>query len=136
VINLEVEDFTGPRAALNHPCRALPVTVADVANKAVTVGGVSRAGTDLQKTLRRGSIVALVEACVTVRPSDGALVTTELYDAMETTEKTAASFRLGMALAAVVAERVLGIDQLNHVSWRAGGPGRRADLYGHDRGND
>jgi hypothetical protein len=133
VIKVKVQNYTGVLANLNQPLTHTQVTVAEVVLKAITVGGIPQ-GHPWHVSLRRGAISALVQSAVDVRASTGELGTTVLYDRMETTEKAAASFRLGMAFAAVVADRVLKTEILHHVRPHAGGVGRRADLIGYDRG--
>lgn len=109
-----------------------PVELPELVNKAITVGGVVH-GSPYERSLRRSSIASMVLSSVRMKPQGRALATTGLYDRAETTEKTGISFRLGMAFAAVIAGRILGVPQMMHVSSRAGGKGRRADLMGSDR---
>jgi hypothetical protein len=98
--------------------------------RAITVGGWVD-GTLTERTLRRASIGALVRSAV--REGDPnipapALVATHLYTNIEPSEKGAITFRLGMAFAAVLASRVLGVNKTLHLP----GNRRRGDLYGRD----
>lgn len=130
-VDVEVKGFTGPYAHWNAPSRALPIGMAELVNKAITVGGLP-AGSPRQRTLRRAAIASTVLSCVQPTGAGGKLMTTGLYNGTETTEKGGISFRLGMAFAAAVAGRVLGMKQLAHIPASSKG-GRRADLYGKDR---
>jgi hypothetical protein len=95
--------------------------MAEVVNKAITVGGLVR-GSPLERSRRRSGIVNTVLSSVrAVGPpaTTSPLAVTGLYASTETTEKAGISFRLGMALAAAVASRVLGIKVLKHVNSRS-----------------
>lgn len=133
-IDVEVRGFSGAYAGLNAPRTRYDVGMAEVINKAITVGGLV-SGSALERTRRRGAISNVVLS--TIRPTGAPaaatpLSTTTLYEHTETAEKAGISFRLGMAMAAVVAGRVLGTSVLKHVNARSGGAGRRADLIGLD----
>jgi hypothetical protein len=98
--------------------------------RAITVGGRVD-GTLADRTLRRAGIGALVRSAV--REGDPtvpapALVATRLYTNIEPSEKGAITFRLGMAFAATLASRVLGVNKTLHLP----GMGSRGDLYGRD----
>ena len=86
--------------------------------------------------MRRAGVSAQVLACLDASPQRftraSALRTSGLYRQMETTEKAALSFRLGMAMAAIVGDQALGVRQLHHLH-RPPRSGRRADLCGRDR---
>lgn len=133
-IEVEVRGFTGIYASLNAAASSHPVGMAELVNKAITVGGLVH-GSPLERSRRRSGIVNIVLSSVRAAgaPSaSSALAVTGLYASTETTEKAGISFRLGMALAAVVGGRVLGTSVLKHVNARSGGRGRRADLVGLD----
>jgi len=131
-----VRAFPPPFAGLNTAGTKLPVTTADLARAAVTVGGPVR-GTAWRRTQRRVAIIATVHAALAEKRGTHPVRTSTLYQQLETTEKSGVSFRLGMAFAAVVAERVLEIAMLEHLNhtnsllFPSGGK-RRADLFGLD----
>jgi hypothetical protein len=134
-ILVEVRNFVDEYADLNAQETAYEVGLPEVINRAITVGGLVR-GSARERTSRRRAISELVLS--SVRPDGplepgGRLVTTDLYAHTETTEKSAISFRLGMAFAAVAASRILQTKILAHAEKRASGAGRRADLVGLDR---
>ena len=109
-IEVEVRGFTGIYASLNAAASSHPVGMAELVNKAITVGGLVH-GSPLERSRRRSGIVNIVLSSVRAAgaPSaSSALAVTGLYASTETTEKAGISFRLGMALAAVVGSRVLG----------------------------
>lgn len=88
-------------------------------------------GTRAERTLRRASIGALVRSAVREGGANipaPALVASRLYTNIEPSEKAAITFRLGMAFAAVLASRILGVNKTLHLP----GAGRRGDLYGRD----
>lgn len=135
---VDAQRFSGSFRGVNGS-RSLPIGVADVVRAAVTVGGPAR-GSALDKSLRRAGIVALVRSSLVGLRRGGPLGTTDLYQQLETTEKSGVSFRLGMALAAVTCEHLLEVGPLDHLnrtnSRLASGSKRRADLFGvdpHDR---
>lgn len=104
--------------------------IPELVMRAITVGGRVD-GTRVERTLRRASVGALVRSAV--REGDAAvpapaLVATRLYTNIEPSEKAAITFRLGMAFAAVLASRILGVNKTLHLP----GTGRRGDLYGRD----
>jgi hypothetical protein len=131
-IDVEVEGFTGAYATFNASRTSVPVGMAELVNRSITVGGVVR-GSPLERSRRRASIANVVLSSIRAAGppiSATPLATTGLYQYTETTEKTGISFRLGMGFAAVVGSRVLRAPVLKHV--RSGGSGRRADLIGID----
>jgi hypothetical protein len=98
--------------------------------RAITVGGWVD-GTLKERTLRRAGMGALVRSAVRVgdpNVSAPSLVATRLYTNIEPSEKGAITFRLGMAFAATLASRVLGVNKTLHLP----GMGSRGDLYGRD----
>lgn len=111
--------------------------MAELVNRALTVGGWV-VGSPAERTRRRASISNMVLSSVRAAGPPvlaSPLCVTNLYAHTETTEKAGISFRLGMAFAAVVASRVLGVPGLQHVSVAIPGvatSGRRADLVGFD----
>jgi hypothetical protein len=135
-IVVRVRAFPPPFAGLNTPGAKLPVTTVDLARAAVTVGGPV-SGTAWRRTQRRVAIIATVHAALAEKRGTHPMRTSTLYQRLETTEKSGVSFRLGMAFAAVVAERVLAITMLEHLNhsnsllFPSGGK-RRADLFGLD----
>jgi hypothetical protein len=135
-IVVRVRAFRPPFAGLNTGGLKLPVTSADLARAAVTVGGPVE-GTAWRRTQRRVAIIATVHAALAEKRGTHPVRTSTLYQRLETTEKSGVSFRLGMAFAAVVAERVLTITMLEHLNhsnsllFPSGGK-RRADLFGLD----
>lgn len=135
-IVVRVRAFPPPFAGLNTAGVKLPVTTADLARAAVTVGGPVR-GEAWRRTQRRVAIIATVHAALAEKRGTHPVRTSTLYQRLETTEKSGVSFRLGMAFAAVVAEQVLGIAMLEHLThsnsllFPSRGK-RRADLFGLD----
>jgi len=135
-ITVQVRAFPPPFAGLNTSGVNLPVTTADLARAAVTVGGPVQ-GTAWRRTQRRVAIIATVHAALAEKRGTHPVRTSTLYQRLETTEKSGVSFRLGMAFAAVVAERILAITMLEHLNhsnsllFPTGGK-RRADLFGLD----
>jgi hypothetical protein len=130
-IDIRTQGFTGRYAALNSPAGPYPVTLPELINRAITVGGLVD-GSPRERSLRRSAIASTVLSSVEEQPT-GALAMTALYKHTEATEKAGISFRLGMAFAAVAASRVLGITVLRHIDRGRGGAGRRADLLGFDK---
>ena len=135
-IQITVTGFTGAYA--HHNCAQMthPVGMSELVHRAITVGGIGR-GSPLAKSYRRSSIANLVLCAVNAAgpqtPSTN-LQTTTLYRSMETSEKSGASFRLGMALASIAASRVLDLPALTHgAATGISGSGRRADLFGIDK---
>lgn len=139
-IVVQVRAFRPPFAGLNTAGVKLPVTTADLARAAVTVGGPVR-GTAWRRTQRRVAIIATIHAALAEKRGTHPVRTSTVYQRLETTEKSGVSFRLGMAFAAVVAERVLAITMLEHLNhsnsllFPSGGK-RRADLFGLDAAGD
>lgn len=135
-IVVQVKAFPPPLAGINTGGATLPVTTADLARAAVTVGGPVL-GTAWRRTQRRAAVVATVHAALAEKRATHPVRTSTLYERLETTEKSGVSFRLGMAFAAVVAEQVLAITMLEHLNHSnsilyPGGGKRRADLFGLD----
>lgn len=139
-ILVDAKGFSGAFAGINRTGQTLPVSVADVVRAATTVGGPVE-GATWQKTQRRLGIIATVLAALSEISTPGSIGTSMLYRRLETTEKSGVSFRLGMAFAAVVAERILAISLLEHLNqsnsilYPSGGK-RRADLFGFDSGGN
>ncbi|MDQ3725390.1 MAG: hypothetical protein M3335_05810 [Actinomycetota bacterium] len=111
----------------------LPINIADVVRTAATVGGPVQ-GTALDKSMRRAGIMAITHSALVGFRRNQSLQTTQLYQELETTEKSGVSFRLGMAFAVIACEHVLGVKLLEHLnranSLLATGSQRRADLFG------
>lgn len=134
-LRIEVAGFTGSYAGLNAASIDYPVGMAELVNRALTVGGWV-VGSAAERTRRRSSISNMVLSSVRAAGPPvvaSPLAVTNLYVHTETTEKTGISFRLGMAFAAVAASRILDVAGLQHVAV----PGvvmngRRADLLGLD----
>lgn len=137
---VQVKGFTGPFRGLNTAGESHPVTTADLARAAATVGGPVE-GTAWRRTQRRTGIIATVHAALVEKRATHPVRTSTLYDRLETTEKSGVSFRLGMAFAHIVAERILGITMLEHLNHSnsilfPNGGKRRADLFGFDANGD
>ena len=135
-IVVRVKGFNGPFRGLNTAGESHPVTTADLARAAATVGGPVE-GTPWRRTQRRAGIIATVHAALAEKRATHPVRTSTLYDRLETTEKSGVSFRLGMAFAHIVAERILAITMLEHLNHSnsilfPNSGKRRADLFGFD----
>jgi hypothetical protein len=116
-INLEIERFTGSWKNLNSPFQVLPMTQEDLALALFTVGRK-----DWPDTLKGGkpremeilSLILQAYAYTEMKPKG--LSASDLYSSLEQSEKGAASYRLGMALAKFVCDIKLGIPWLRHIS--------------------
>jgi hypothetical protein len=139
-MRIRVEKFEGKFKSKNTPGRILPVSVTDVVRAAVTVGGPVK-GTSWRRSQRRVAIAGTVLSALVGKTREQPLRTTSLYKRLETTEKSGVSFRLGMAFAAIAAERILDVRLLEHLNhsnsalFPSGGK-RRADLFGFDAHRD
>jgi hypothetical protein len=138
-IKVKSEGFDSPFRRVNAAARVLEVDAIDIARAAVTVGGPVR-GTEWARSERSAGIVHTVLSALSEEGRRDHLVPSSLFVGLESTEKGGVSFRLGMAMAAVVAEELLDIRMLEHLN--AGnstlapkGGNRRADLFGLDGKN-
>ncbi|NCC35128.1 MAG: hypothetical protein EOM24_24415 [Chloroflexia bacterium] len=96
-----------------HP---LPATLEDLALAIVTAGRSGWPDVFKGDIYRLYEITAiLLKTQAYVAENGEGLVTTGLYRNLDATEKAAASYRIGMGLAKLVAERHLGVPWLRHV---------------------
>src|ERR1700743_3444071 len=133
-IRIKAEGFKTPFARVNTAKRIIEVDAIDVARAAATVGGPVE-GTPWACSERVAGIVHTVLAALSAEGRGDRLVPSSLFVDLESTEKGGVSFRLGMAMAAVVAEELLDIYMLEHLNARNStvapkGGQRRADLFG------
>jgi hypothetical protein len=135
-IRIKAEGFKTPFARVNTAKRIIEVDAIDVARAAATVGGPVE-GTPWACSERVAGIVHTVLAALSDEGRGDRLVPSSLFVDLESTEKGGVSFRLGMAMAALVAEEFLDIHMLEHLNARnsivaAKGGKRRAALFGLD----
>lgn len=115
-ISITCEDFSGQYSHVNCQGKSIFITLNDLALAMVTVGrsgwtdalsgGIQRA---YEITALMSSIFAYIDN------SKSTLTMSDLYKNLESSEKGIASYRIGMALSKLVAERTLGIQWLRHV---------------------
>jgi len=115
-ISVTCRNFSGQYSPVNREGIFEFVTLNDLALAMVTVG---RSGwTDVFNggIKRAYEIVALISSVFAYIDDTKSVITmSDLYKNLESSEKRIASYRIGMALSKLVAERVLGIQWLRHV---------------------
>lgn len=135
-VKITAAGFKNPFAGINTAERIIEADVIDVARAAATVGGPVD-GTAWACSQRVAGIFHSVFAALSEGGRGDQLEASCLFIELESTEKGGLSFRLGMAMTAVVAEELLDIYLLEHLNARNSsvapkGGQRRADLFGLD----
>lgn len=140
-VSLDVTGFTGPYASLNGARPRFPLTKLDLILGVVTVGRSS--WTDVFT----GGAARWVEMCglglqmsAYLEQGPAGLRVSGLFRRLDRSEKTGASYRIGMGAAKVIAERLLRVRWLQHVdplvrsrvATLSTGSGERGDLTGQD----
>jgi hypothetical protein len=145
---IEFDDFVGPLAHLNGTSAQFDVGPTDIALAAATVGRPSTAPTSARRLAQMASVAVDVIANLLGGPPLGlgpvgpVTASAEFWD-LDATERGAASYRIGMGVAKLVGERVLGVLETCHLSLFTSNPlgfgvagingnRRRADLIAED----
>jgi hypothetical protein len=128
---VEARNFPRSYAHVNgvHRIRCSPL---NIAHRELLISGFPRPRS-LREIVHRASRALQVFACLD-RNTDGALRVSSAYRRQDPSERAQDTYRLGMALAGVVADAVLSVPRVFHLSRYLPNPfhGQRGDLCGPD----
>jgi len=140
-INVRTNGFVGRYAPLNNQSINLNISIVDLIRGIITVGKSSWVHVFRGGQARMCEIGGLsLQLLAYITCLRGNLVTSNLYNSLDRSEKAAASYRLGMGVAKVVCEYILRIPWLLHVDplikrgiiSLSSGSSQSADLVGQD----
>ena len=141
-MKITVSDFSGSYSSINGMLD-IAVTPLSLFHAAITVGANSYASALGSSLSSFAFALHKVMALLTViKFSDGEIILPPEYGALDQSEKASLGYWIGMAMCKLVADKILEIPQLLHVSslsdqisWVEAGSRSAPDLVGQDRSN-